>query len=326
MFIANQQFGIDEINRIKNIGADLFDTSGVPLPPTRPSAELQMPDELQTEAFTSSVSADEILGYPSEGSRLSVPLPPVRPAGISTLAPAQVGPPAAQMQTIGPATQAVQGEYYGEDLQQPDIFGTPGGQFTELYGFPNSTALGEFQTQAMRGPKALSQVMDFSLLNRGIQALTGKSPSEAALEGGRQSMRDILIAGGKFNPDTGRIEAELPSGRLQMNNLGLVTYSGMPDPNYAGPFANLVNPPEQERGGMQPVMQEEVVNPCPPGYALVDGVCQPSEQMGPVIAPEQSMGVAPAPMSFQPTYQPYQPQPLNPFVLSPTGAALGRSV
>jgi len=320
MFIANQQFGIDEINRIKDIGADLFDTSGVPLPPTRPSFEPQR------------ISADEILGFPGEESRLSppvsggVPLPPTRPAGISTLAPAQVGPPAAQMQTIGPATQAVQGEYYGEDLQQPDIFGTPGGQFTELYGFPDATALGEFQTQAMRGPKALSQVMDFSLLNRGIQALTGKSPSEAALEGGRQSMRDILIAGGKFNPDTGRIEAELPSGRLQMNNLGLVTYSGMPDPNYAGPFANLVNPPEQERGGMQPIvepmMEEEVVNPCPPGYALVDGVCQPLAGATQPAAPTPAV----VPSSFQPTYQPYQPQPLNPFVLSPTGAALGRSV
>ena len=327
MFIANQQFGIDEVDRIKNIGADLFDTSGVPLPPTRPSAEPQMPDELQTEAFTSAVSADEILGYPSEESRLSVPLPPVRPAGISSLAPAQVGPPAAQMQSIGPAAQLPQGEYYGEDLQQPDIFGTPGGEFTELYGFPDATALGEFQTQAMRGPKALSQVMDFSLLNRGIQALTGKSPSEATLEGGRQSMRDILAAGGKFNPDTGRIEAELPSGRLQMNNLGLVTYSGMPDPSYSGPFANLVNPPEQERGGgmqpiVEPIVEEEVVNPCPPGFALVGGVCQPLD----VIAPEQSMGVAPAPMSFQPMYQPFQPQPINPFVLSPTGAALGRSV
>ena len=242
------------------------------------------------------------------------------------LAPAQVGPPAAQMQTIGPATQAVQGEYYGEDLQQPDIFGTPGGQFTELYGFPNATALGEFQTQAMRPSKALGQVMNFSLLGQGISALTGKNPMETALSGGRQSMQDILAAGGKFNPETGRVEAQLPSGQLQMNNMGMVTYSGMPDPNYAGPFANLVNPPEQERGGMQPIVepmvQEEVVNPCPPGYALVDGVCQP------LAGTAQPAAATPAvvPSSFQPTYQPFQPQPLNPFVLSPTGAALGRSV
>jgi len=245
------------------------------------------------------------------------------------LAPAQVGPPAAQMQTIGPATQAVQGEYYGEDLQQPDIFGTPGGQFTELYGFPNATALGEFQTQAMRPSKALGSVMNFSLLGQGISALTGKNPMEMALSGGRQSMQDILAAGGKFNPDTGRIEAELPSGRLQMNNMGMVTYSGMPDPNYSGPFANLVNPaPERQGGEMQPIVEEEVVNPCPPGYALVDGVCQPSDQMGGATTglPNSQPVLPNLPPVFQPTYQPFQPQPLNPFVLSPTGAALGRSV
>lgn len=247
------------------------------------------------------------------------------------LAPAQVGPPAAQMQSIGPATQAVQGEYYGEDVQQPDIFGTPGGQFTELYGFPNATALGEFQTQAMRPSKALGQVMNFSLLGQGISALTGKNPMETALSGGRQSMQDILAAGGKFNPDTGRIEAELPSGRLQMNNMGMVTYSGMPDPNYSGPFANLVNPTPERQGGemqpvMQPVMQEEVVNPCPEGYSLVNGVCQPLAEQAVTAAAATPTAVTPTPMSFQPMYQPFQPQPINPFVLSPTGAALGRSV
>jgi len=278
-------------------------SSPVPLPPVRPT--------------DSRISAEEVLG---------VPLPPVRPTGISALAPAQVGPPAAQMQTIGPATQAVQGEYYGEDLQQPDIFGTPGGQFTELYGFPDATAQGEFLTQAMRGPNVISQLMNFSLLNRGIEALTGTSPSESNMEAGRQNMRNLFDLGGAFNPETGRVEAALPSGQLQMNQFGNVTYSGMPDPNYSGPFANLVNPPEQERGGMQPIvepmMEEEVVNPCPPGYALVDGVCQP------LAGTAQPAAATPAvvPSSFQPVYQPFQPQPLNPFVLSPTGAALGRSV
>lgn len=278
-------------------------SSPVPLPPVRPT--------------DSRISAEEVLG---------VPLPPVRPAGISALAPAQVGPPAAQMQTIGPATQAVQGEYYGEDLQQPDIFGTPGGEFTGLYGFPDATALGEFQTQAMRGPKALSQVMDFSLLSQGIGALTGNDPSEAALEGGRQSLRDIFSAGGQFNPETGRVEAQLPSGQLQMNNFGMVTYSGMPDPNYTGPFANLVNPPEQERGDPAPaasvIEEEPIVDPCPPGFALVGGVCQPTDQ---TVGGVATVTPNPPPV-FQPTYQPFQPQPLNPFVLSPTGAAIGRSV
>ena len=242
------------------------------------------------------------------------------------LAPPQIGPPAAQMQQIGPATQAVQGEFYGEDLQQPDIFGTPGGEFTGLYGFSDSAAQGDFQTQAMRPSKAAGQVMNFSLLSQGIGALTGNDPSEAALEGGRQSLRDIFAAGGQFNPETGRVEAQLPSGQLQMNKMGMVTYSGMPDPNYTGPFANLVNPLEQERGGPAPaasvIEEEPIVDPCPPGFALVGGVCQP------LAGTAQPAAATPAvvPSSFQPTYQPFQPQPLNPFVLSPTGAAIGRSV
>lgn len=221
----------------------------------------------------------------------------------------------------------MQGEFYGEDLQQPDIFGTPGGEFTGLYGFPDATALGEFQTQAMRPSKAVSQVMDFSLLSQGIGALTGKDPSEGVLEGGRQSLRDIFAAGGQFNPETGRVEAQIPSGQLQMNKMGMVTYSGMPDPNYSGPFANLVNPAPESQGGPAPVAsvieEQPVVDPCPPGFALVDGVCQPTQQTG-----GTTTGVPnpPVPPVFQPTYQPFQPQPLNPFVLSPTGAAIGRSV
>ena len=331
MFINNMQQGIDDIAAIKAIGADLFDDPSVPLPPTKPGFEPQR------------ISADEILGFPGEESRLSppvsggVPLPPTRPEGISSLAPAQVGPPAAQMERIGPATQmaAPQGEFYGEDLQQPDIFGTPGGEFTELYGFPNAAALGEFQSNAMRGPNAISQLMDFSLLNRGIETLTGTSPSDSNMEAGRQNMRNLFDLGGAFNPETGRVEATLPSGQLQMNQFGNVTYSGMPDPNYTGAFSNLVNPPEREGGQQIPqvmdMVEEAPADPCPAGYAMVNGSCQPTDQMTGAVQPAQPV----APPVFQPAYQPFQPQPLNPFVLSPqsgisgispTGAALGRSV
>ena len=77
MFINNMQQGIDDIAAIKAIGADLFDDPSVPLPPTKPGFEPQR------------ISADEILGFPGEESRLSppvsggVPLPPTRPEGIS---------------------------------------------------------------------------------------------------------------------------------------------------------------------------------------------------------------------------------------------------
>ena len=324
------------------------------------------PDTLGTSTFAaddSRISAEEVLG---------VPLPPVRPEGISALAPAQVGPPAAQMERIGPAqdflpgtgtssfysnlpdlgvtpvesisdsgrptatSAAPQGQFYGEDTLQADVFGVPGGVQGELYGFPDAAALGEFQSNAMRGPNAISQLMDFSLLNRGIEALTGTSPSESNMEAGRQNMRNLFDLGGAFNPETGRVEAALPSGQLQMNQFGNVTYSGMPDPNYTGAFSNLVNPPEREGGQQIPqvmdmVEEEAPADPCPAGYAMVNGSCQPTDQMTGAVQPAQPV----APPVFQPAYQPFQPQPLNPFVLSPqsgisgispTGAALGRSV
>jgi hypothetical protein len=350
MFINNMQQGIDDIAAIKAIGADLFDDPSVPLPPTRPSFEPQR------------ISADEILGFPGEESRLSppvsggVPLPPTRPEGISSLAPAQDFVPGtgtssfySNLTDLGvtpvesisdsgrpTATSATpQGGFYGEDTLQADVFGMPGGVQGELYGFPDAAALGEFQSNAMRGPNAISQLMDFSLLNRGVEALTGTSPSESNMEAGRQNMRNLFDLGGAFNPETGRVEAALPSGQLQMNQFGNVTYSGMPDPNYTGAFSNLVNPPEREGGQQIPqvmdMVEEAPADPCPAGYAMVNGSCQPTDQMtGGVQAPEPV-----APPVFQPTYQPFQPQPLNPFVLSPqsgisgispTGAALGRSV
>lgn len=221
---------------------------------------------------------------------------------------------------------APQQEYYGEDTLEADIFGVPGGAYGregELYGFPNAQALGEFQTQAMRIPAAVGSFPIPSPILRGIQAISGYDP----LEGGRQSLRNIFDAGGKYNPETGRIEAELPRGRLQMNTLGNVTYSGMPDPDYTGPFANLVNPPEEERGGDQQMAAPFVaatVDPCPDGYTLVDGVCQPISPID--TAPDTRFALPTVPLTFEPTTVATPVQQINPFVLSPTGAALGRSI
>jgi len=104
----------------------------------------------------------------------------------------------------------------------------------------------------------------------------------------------------------------------------------MPDAGYSGPFSGLVNPAPERQSGESSIInmieEEPVVDPCPEGYSLVDGVCQPFGNVQAAAAAPTPFTPPPAPMSFQPTYQPYQPQPLNPFVLSPTGAALGRSV
>ena len=59
----------------------------------------------------------------------------------------------------------------------------------------------------------------------------------------------LLAMGGTRNPDTGAITgANAGDGTLGMNRFGMVTYSGMPDADYTGPFQNLVNPSAPEGG------------------------------------------------------------------------------
>lgn len=51
----------------------------------------------------------------------------------------------------------------------------------------------------------------------------------------------LMSMGGVRNPETGAITgAQAGRGTLNMNSLGMITYSGVNDPNYEGPFANLV--------------------------------------------------------------------------------------
>jgi hypothetical protein len=137
-----------------------------------------------------------------------------------------------------------------------------------------------------------------------------------------------------------------------MNRFGMVTYSGMPDPNYDGPYANLVNPPADTGGDGGQQMQQATADPCPEGYQMVDGVCTPVDDVtaDEPAAPGSNFVINPTtglPTLFQPTTQATQVGQVNPFVLqpytpmqaqniqqarsgiqalSPTGAALGRQV
>jgi len=103
-------------------------------------------------------------------------------------------------------------------------------------------------------------------------------------------------------------------------------------------------------GGQQ--MQQATADPCPEGYQMVDGVCQPVDDVtaDEPAAPGSNFVINPTtglPTLFQPTTQATQVGQINPFVLqpytpmqaqniqqarsgiqalSPTGAALGRQV
>jgi len=181
------------------------------------------------------------------------------------------------------------------------------------------------------------------LLSGGPQDLPSAS-EQAAFKSG-----ELLSMGGTMDPQTGAI-SDIPAGRgtLDMNRFGMVTYSGMPDPNYTGPYRELVNPPPQDLSGSE----EEVIDPCPPGFVLKDGVCTPVEEAGDDAGgPGGDFVFQPpiAPPTFQPITQATPINQINPFVLqpytpvqaqnigasrvaqgiqpmSPTGAALGRQI
>lgn len=90
-----------------------------------------------------------------------------------------------------------------------------------------------------------------------------------------QDATDFMsIPGASFDDVTGVGTAQVGKGTLTRSPSGVITYSGPRDASYTGPFANLINPrtrPEKD------VFQapKAVTDPCPDGFKLVDGVCQP---------------------------------------------------
>ena len=133
------------------------------------------------------------------------------------------------------------------------------------------------------------------------------------------------IPGSKYDYSTGGGSAQVGQGTLTLSPSGIVTYDGPKDASYTGPFANLVNPPERP--------DKDVNDPCPPGFQLIDGVCRPMFDIAgpatPPPAPGSNFQMAPTsgfPTSFAPMTQATPVSLPDPFVLSPTGAAIGRRV
>ena len=66
----------------------------------------------------------------------------------------------------------------------------------------------------------------------------------------------------------------------------------MPDPSYTGPFSELVNPAgtDDVDGAMTTDVAKSPQDPCPPGYTLVDGVCQPVDDVTTAPGPAPALG------------------------------------
>jgi hypothetical protein len=105
---------------------------------------------------------------------------------------------------------------------------------------------------------------------------------EYFLKGQVQDLQEFVdIPGAEYDYSARSGTAPAGQGTLNISPSGVVTYTGRRDPNYTGPFANLVNPQARP---------ERDVNPCPPGYTLVNGACMPISQ--PI---EQATPATPAP-------------------------------
>jgi hypothetical protein len=146
---------------------------------------------------------------------------------------------------------------------------------------------------------------------------TPASPADIinqSIEEKRASGVDKINEGGEaIRDDSGMIVGVVHDGIL-----GKV-YTGRPGFN---PFA----PPERP--------EKDVTDPCPPGFQLIGGVCRPTYDVtAPVAPPAPTPGsnfqMTPTvgfPTSFAPMTQATPVSLPDPFVLSPTGAAIGRRV
>ena len=243
-----------------------------------------------------------------------------------TLGPMQ-GPPRMPDQVYDFDTRpASTPEYYGEDTLEADIFGRPGGptgRGGDLQGFdktgyegrsdqprdPNVSSMGAFADSATRGG-LLGKVTDFGVIPNIVSRLTGQTPMDMR----RENVMEFFDAGAQFNPESGKMELPAGKGMLKMSDSGIVTYSGQPDPSYTGMYSNLVNPSMGGGGGGgggSATAQKSPTDPCPPGYKMVDGVCQPDGTS------TDGSGTVTGDTRFSPFYTPVEVGKISPFILQP---------
>lgn len=214
------------------------------------------------------------------------------------------------------------GGYEDDPMYDADIFGTPryAGGVTGLdgnvQGFKDAAQMGQFVEDATRGG-LLGKVTDYGIIPNVISRLTGQTPMDMR----RGAVQEFFESGAQYNPESGKMEIAAGPGTLKMGESGVVTYTGMPDPDYTGMYANLVNPPSSAGGESGAVAGQPMFDPCPEGFKLVGGVCQPIEAAEESAAAGSSSQQTPTtnlPTSFTPFTQATPVGTINPFVLRPT--------
>jgi hypothetical protein len=178
---------------------------------------------------------------------------------------------------------------------------------------------------------------DAELVNLENRGFTGRRIAKVIGEGGVPNYDPSAPEGFRIRGATGTNFVDLPF----LGTTPISTYTGLDNPNAPA-----------DTSSDEPVTAKAPTDPCPAGYQLVDGVCQPVDdliQQPDPSPPGSDFIINPTtglPTLFTPATQATQVGQINPFVLqpyasppvginppgqgiqglSPTGAALGRQV
>ena len=180
---------------------------------------------------------------------------------------------------------------------------------------------------------------DAELANLANRGFTGRRIASVISEGGVPNYDPSAPEGFRIRGATGTNFVDLPF----LGTTPISTYTGLDNPNAPA-----------DTSSDEPVTAKAPNDPCPAGYQLINGVCQPVDDVTQAPPPSGSdFQINPTtglPTVFQPTTVATPVGPINPFVLqpfprpvigepvpfaggaqgiqalSPTGAALGRQV
>ena len=108
--------------------------------------------------------------------------------------------------------------------------------------------------------------------------LGGNTPDPA--DAAAFNVGQLQRMGGVRDPQTGAItRATAGPGTLNMNRFGMVTYSGVKDPNYTGAFQNLVRGTtgDNQAGGDRPSDNQTAMQPAAPAEPMDPGTTTPEQ-------------------------------------------------
>ena len=100
-------------------------------------------------------------------------------------------------------------------------------------------------------------------------------------------------------------------GRLTTDESGNPLFVTMPDGSTVGGTTQASNLMTGGGGGGSATAQKSPTDPCPPGYKMVDGVCQPDGTS------TDGSGTVTGDTRFSPFYTPVEVGKISPFILQP---------